>query len=131
MEQMRQQDSRSDEAKKALEAMEANCSMRQQDTYYFCDPTKNINCSKTSCYINGGPCRATTKEEYSMDGEANPLWLLSYCGECKHLNRSKKSGQGFLCKAEAINQKNRNLRYRRPSQPACRLFEGKEIEDDI
>lgn len=40
-------------------------------TLYICDPNKNTECSKTSCYINGGPCFHTTKKEYSNENKAN------------------------------------------------------------
>lgn len=32
---------------------------------YFCDPSKNTECRKTGCYLNGGPCRHTTHVEYA------------------------------------------------------------------
>ncbi|MEG1636088.1 MAG: hypothetical protein RR324_01115 [Cellulosilyticaceae bacterium] len=32
---------------------------------YPCDPTKNISCSKTSCYLKGDPCRCTLHSEFS------------------------------------------------------------------
>lgn len=32
---------------------------------YLCDPQKNKLCKKTSCYINGGPCKATKNLEYA------------------------------------------------------------------
>lgn len=35
----------------------------------LCDPTKNTECPKTMCHINGGLCRHTTKEEYRMEHE--------------------------------------------------------------
>lgn len=28
-----------------------------------CDPSKNTDCRKTECYVNGGPCKRTTKRE--------------------------------------------------------------------
>jgi len=30
---------------------------------YRCDPEKNKECRKTGCYINGGPCKRTSKKE--------------------------------------------------------------------
>ena len=30
-------------------------------TLYKCDPAKNIDCKKTSCFIHDGPCRMTSK----------------------------------------------------------------------
>lgn len=37
--------------------------MRKIPVQYLCDPAKNTECRKTSCFINGGPCHMTTKEE--------------------------------------------------------------------
>lgn len=34
---------------------------------YYCDPIKNKDCRKTGCYINGGPCNATTNKAYRRD----------------------------------------------------------------
>lgn len=33
---------------------------------YKCDPNKNTACSKTKCFINGGPCNCTTKLLYAV-----------------------------------------------------------------
>lgn len=35
--------------------------------FYPCDPEKNIDCAKTSCFINGGPCTQTTKRECAVE----------------------------------------------------------------
>lgn len=32
--------------------------------FYPCDPEKNVECSKTECFIHGGYCRLTTHPEY-------------------------------------------------------------------
>ena len=32
-----------------------------------CDPEKNINCKKTSCYINDGPCSLTQHYEFALE----------------------------------------------------------------
>lgn len=32
---------------------------------YNCDPNKNTDCSKKSCYLNGGPCNKTKLIEYA------------------------------------------------------------------
>ena len=38
------------------------------DNFYFeCDPTKNVECSKESCYLNGGPCHLTKYGKYAAD----------------------------------------------------------------
>lgn len=41
-----------------------------RNTLYSCDPAKNIECSKTACFLNGGPCKHTTKEVYKMEAES-------------------------------------------------------------
>lgn len=47
---------------------------------YDCDPDKNIECRKRSCYINGGECKATHDERYKVDGTvgmtARDRWYL-------------------------------------------------------
>jgi len=40
---------------------------------YECNPSKNKECSKTSCYIIGGPCHSTTNEQYKVDDRKGPL----------------------------------------------------------
>ena len=60
------------------------------DNYYFCDSEKNIGCKKDACYINGGPCKLTSRKEFAkpktnqdqiaenvrtMDPEALADWL--------------------------------------------------------
>lgn len=37
--------------------------MPHQKMHFECDPNLNIYCSKKSCFINDGPCHATTKVE--------------------------------------------------------------------
>ena len=32
---------------------------------YRCNPEKNQECTKESCFINGGPCKRTFKKECS------------------------------------------------------------------
>lgn len=34
---------------------------------YKCNPSKNVKCSKSSCYQNGGPCHMTKNPEFSDD----------------------------------------------------------------
>lgn len=34
---------------------------------YFCDPNKNTECSKSGCFINGGPCYKTAKPEFKLE----------------------------------------------------------------
>jgi len=35
---------------------------------YLCDPSKNKECDKTFCFINGGDCNMTQKKECKVDG---------------------------------------------------------------
>ncbi len=35
------------------------------EVFYLCDPKKAITCKKTSCYINGGECRLTTRKDWA------------------------------------------------------------------
>ena len=35
--------------------------------YYYCDTTKNKECNKSYCYINGGGCIYTSNKEYALD----------------------------------------------------------------
>lgn len=44
---------------------------------YLCDPRKNNNCPKTMCFMNGGPCQETTREEYATD-PATQAELMGY-----------------------------------------------------
>ena len=34
---------------------------------YECDPNKNTECTKESCFINGGPCCLTVYEEFKKE----------------------------------------------------------------
>lgn len=34
---------------------------------YACDPRKNIDCSKSGCFIRGGECWMTTKKECACE----------------------------------------------------------------
>lgn len=34
---------------------------------FLCDPAKNIECSKESCHIYGGPCEHTRQMKYAAD----------------------------------------------------------------
>jgi hypothetical protein len=38
---------------------------------YKCDPNKNVTCSKTACYTNGGMCHLTKHEEYKLEEDKN------------------------------------------------------------
>lgn len=41
---------------------------------YPCDAERNTSCRKTMCYLNGGPCESTLKEEYAK--ELTPVYKL-------------------------------------------------------
>ena len=47
---------------------------------YKCNPFKNKECPKTSCYLNGGPCTMTKKIEYAEDPE-NKVFLIMEMGQ--------------------------------------------------
>jgi hypothetical protein len=38
-----------------------------QNFMFKCDPEKNIECKKTGCYLNGGPCKYTRYMKYAKD----------------------------------------------------------------
>lgn len=38
---------------------------REMSVLYLCDPTKNKQCNKKSCYLYGGPCKATKHLEFA------------------------------------------------------------------
>lgn len=40
---------------------------------FECNPVKNINCNKKSCYINNGPCHETKNKEYAKEDEPNDI----------------------------------------------------------
>lgn len=42
-----------------------------------CDPRKNTRCNKAMCFMNGGPCQETTREEYATD-PATQAALMGY-----------------------------------------------------
>lgn len=35
---------------------------------YICDPEKNVECTKTGCYINDGPCHLTLNKGFEKEG---------------------------------------------------------------
>lgn len=35
--------------------------------FFKCDPSKNTECSKESCHLNGGPCTLTKYMAYAKD----------------------------------------------------------------
>lgn len=38
--------------------------IRKKEETYPCDPEKNKDCGKQSCYLHGGPCRLTTNPKF-------------------------------------------------------------------
>ena len=38
---------------------------REMTVLYLCDPTKNKQCNKKSCYLHCGPCKATKHLEFA------------------------------------------------------------------
>lgn len=41
---------------------------------YLCDPSKHTRCTKTWCYLNGGPCECTSNKEFAE--ELTPVYKL-------------------------------------------------------
>ena len=47
---------------------------RDPSQLYYCDPSKNVECRKTNCYKNGGPCYLVADERFAgTDGDGWPL----------------------------------------------------------
>lgn len=46
--------------------------------FYRCDPRKNKQCRKTTCYIKGKNCCLTSNPKYSIDG-SKPLMGCAGC----------------------------------------------------
>ena len=44
-----------------------NHTIFKSDILYPCDPDKNTECKKTSCFINGGPCNSTVDERFKNE----------------------------------------------------------------
>lgn len=55
------------EAARQLEDSVESLVAELPDKLYLCDPEKNTDCKKTGCYLNGGYCYMTTKEECMAD----------------------------------------------------------------
>ena len=48
--------------------------MREEKTWYRCDPEKNKECRQIRCGIYGGPCIRTSKAEYAeTDANGKPI----------------------------------------------------------
>lgn len=41
---------------------------------YICNPLKNHNCKKSSCYLNGGPCERTHESKCAVAGNNFEYW---------------------------------------------------------
>jgi len=67
----------------AVEAMRFRIASLQTETpgswpkTYLCDPRKNTRCNKAMCFLNGGPCQETTREEYATDPKTQAA-LMGY-----------------------------------------------------
>lgn len=40
-----------------------------KEIFYKCDPAKNKECKKRSCFLKGGECEFTFNKECSLDGK--------------------------------------------------------------
>ena len=48
--------------------------MREEKTWYRCDPEKNKECRQRSCGLYGGPCIRTSRMEYAkLDADGKPI----------------------------------------------------------
>lgn len=67
----------------AVEAMRFRiASLRTETSWswpktHLCDPRKNTRCNKSSCFLNGGPCQETTREDAWTD-PATQAELMGY-----------------------------------------------------
>lgn len=64
---------------------------------YVCNPDKNVKCKKTSCYINGGECSLTAKEEFAKTNESGNA-IKERLGACKDCEYSMFRGVMLLCR---------------------------------
>lgn len=46
---------------------------------FECNPEKNTKCTKTGCFINGGPCHATENIEYAQIDENGCIVTCDPC----------------------------------------------------
>ena len=53
----------------ALEQKDKELKKYKENALFFCDPDKNKECKKTSCYINGGECELTTDIKFRKERE--------------------------------------------------------------
>lgn len=76
--------------------MNKNESQLQQDKrkWFVCDPAMNRECKKRSCFLYGGPCELTSKEEYGVkDGNGEPV-EVDPRERLKEKMRARKEGTG-------------------------------------
>ena len=50
----------------AIEQAEMIDILYRNEGLYFCDPDKNVTCTKETCFINNGPCHHTKEEKYKV-----------------------------------------------------------------
>lgn len=43
--------------------------METDDKVYFCDPMINTECTKTGCFLRGGPCYCVRDEKFAMKNQ--------------------------------------------------------------
>lgn len=73
---------------------------REPQAYYFCDPALNVECAKTMCYINGGPCQLTARLECARQPVEKAFMVFPMsCKEAEEL--------GFKCKKYPSGESNR------------------------
>lgn len=64
--------------------------MWKEEVVYKCDPAANQGCRKTSCFLCGGPCRATTNCEYAVKGtDGKPIALSLKRGSAFNVGEGK------------------------------------------
>lgn len=47
------------------------------ETLYLCDPEKNVECGKHSCYAENGPCCCTHNKDYALCIENAPVIVMT------------------------------------------------------
>ena len=66
---------------------------------YVCNPAINTECSKTNCYINGGPCSRTLDPKFALtEGTGNMIaWFnVDWGGPKLHQERDELDGVPYL-----------------------------------
>lgn len=71
---------------------------------YICDPNKNIECCKTGCFINGGPCYKTSKIEYQLYPSSHLIKEeLKVCGRCVYEKVNENDEPCLSCTRNVYN----------------------------